>query len=469
MIRRSWKLAAAALLALAGCKSTKLPVERPANAPRTIVVRDVRVLDVVAGAALEHQDVRIEDGKIVAIAATDAKVAADRVIEGAGKTLLPGLIDIHNHISSSPDPPWDSGLPDAPLNLARCLYSGVTTIFDPGAHDEDAFELRAKLASGQVLGPRLYVAGPAFTSPGGHPVPMIELALPPVLEGWAVSHMTRQVANEEEARGAVRALLPNKPDFVKIVIDRLPLPAPSMDRRVARAIADEARAGGVRVVAHIGTTTDAIDAAEAGVAAWIHGVYKERISDENIAKLKSYGIPMVPTLVVFDSYSTLGRAPRVPTELERELVEETRLASYDKRPDDFEVNRDMSELIDVLAAQREHALENVRRLYAAGVQIFAGSDAQASVFHGPGLHRELMLLAKAGLPPVDIIRAATIYPARFLTKSDDPPFGVIAPGKEADLVLVDGDPLTDLAAVSRIREVIVRGVPLVRRKIDAAR
>ena len=101
--------------------------------------------------------------------------------------------------------------------------------------------------------------------------------------------------------------------------------------------------------------------------------------------------------------------------------------------------------------------------------IFAGSDAQSGVFHGAGLHRELLLLKKAGLTSLDVIRAATIYPARFLTQSEDPPLGIVAVGKEADLMLVGGDPLVELAAISDVRAVILRGVPLVRRPLVEAR
>lgn len=444
------------------CSDPPLPIERALSPAKSIVIHDVRVLDVVAGACVEHRDVRIEGDKIIAIDPTQEKVSADRVIEGAGKTLLPGLIDAHGHVDTSPEPPWAKASPKPELNLARYVYSGVTTILDPGGMDDDSFARREKIERGELLGPRIFAAGPVFTAHGGHPVPMLEDALPPIVEGYVLGHMTRQVGSEDEARSAVRALLPSKPDFIKIVIDRIPESAARLDPKIAHALIDEAKSGGVRAVAHIGTTTDAIDAGRAGVSAWIHGVYKERIPDADIEKLAAFGIPMVPTLVVFDSYATLGRATRIPSALEKELADAKLLASFDKKPDDFNAKAEMLELVERMAKERQDALDNVRRLKAAGVVILAGSDAQSAVFHGPGLHRELMLLEKAGLTPIEVIRAATLYPARFLTRSDDPPFGIAAPGKIADLILVDGDPLADLSSISKLREVIVRGVPIVR-------
>jgi imidazolonepropionase-like amidohydrolase len=98
--------------------------------------------------------------------------------------------------------------------------------------------------------------------------------------------------------------------------------------------------------------------------------------------------------------------------------------------------------------------------------MLAGSDAQSGVFAGPGLHRELLLLVEAGLTPAEALRAATLDPARFLTQSDDPDFGVIEVGKRADLLLVEGNPMLDVAALSRIQEVILGGMRLVRTPVS---
>jgi imidazolonepropionase-like amidohydrolase len=110
--------------------------------------------------------------------------------------------------------------------------------------------------------------------------------------------------------------------------------------------------------------------------------------------------------------------------------------------------------------------DNVRRLHAAGVEIFAGSDTQSGVFPGPGLHRELANLARAGLAPIDVIRAATIGPARFLSGGDSPDWGNVAVGQRADLLLVEGDPTRDVAALSAIRAVLQGGVPITRTPVE---
>src|SRR5207249_3105925 len=197
-----------------------------------------------------------------------------------------------------------------------------------------------------------------------------------------IPRLAMQVDTPEEARRAVDEVVGKGADVIKLGVDHLPDQAPRIGGEVLAAVVDEARRRGVRAVAHIGTVEDALDAARAGVAAWMHGVYKEHIADETIP-------------------------------------------------------------------------------------VLAGFHMQAGVFPGAGLHRELHLLAESGLTPAQAIRAATLDAARFLADGKEPDFGVVAEGKRADLLLVDGDPTQDLDALARIRAVIKGGVVLERRAISA--
>jgi imidazolonepropionase-like amidohydrolase len=272
------------------------------------------------------------------------------------------------------------------------------------------------------------------------------------------------VDSVEHANEAIDRLAEQKPDAVKIVIDEIPLGVPRLSREIARAIVARAKTHGLRTVAHIGTTQDAIDAAEAGVAMWMHGVYKERIPDDQIAALARYRIPMVATIEVFDSYARLRKGPRVATALERETVPAEQLDAFTP-PEGFSAGALTSwqELNERAVSART---DNVRRLHAAGVTILAGSDTQSGVFPGPGLHRELANLARAGLTPTEVIRSATLDPARFLAKSETPDWGNVAVGQRADLLLVEGDPTRDVAALSAIRAVIQDGVPIARTPVE---
>src|SRR5262249_35427318 len=160
-----------------------------------------------------------------------------------------------------------------------------------------------------------------------------------------------------------------------LAVDRIPAEAPRIDNEVMAAAVDEARKHALRAVAHIGTTQDAIDAARAGVAAWMHGVYRERIPDDAIATLAGFHIPMVATIVVFDDYATLAQGPRVPPPLETETVRSEILRGFDRIPDGYHSN--MLPFVEALRPLRPVWRENVRRLRAAGVTILAGSDVQS--------------------------------------------------------------------------------------------
>ncbi len=183
-------------------------------------------------------------------------------------------------------------------------------------------------------------AGPP-ARPGGHPLAALRSLVPWWLRWYVVPRMARQVATPEEARVAVDALAAMRPDVIKVVVDAVPLGGPILAPDVLRAIVAEARARGLRTVAHIGTVADALEAADAGVAAWMHGVYKERIPDEVIPRLAAAGIPEVATLTVFDSYADLYEGRREATALERETVPARILDAFvpvpaNGRPAEFE-------------------------------------------------------------------------------------------------------------------------------------
>ena len=456
-----------ALLAACGGGAPEL-VRRPTTAPPALLIEDVSVMDVASGALAPNRDVLVVGDRIAAVAdhGKANPPPGTQTIPGSGATLLPGLIDVHGHIGNGSAPSWKSTFPDPDRNMRAYLYCGVTTVLDPADLITQAFDRRDQVAKGDLLGPRIFASGPMVTAPGGHPIAILEHLAPWYIRWYLIPRISKQVDSPEAARAAVREITGAGADVVKLSVDRIPGDVPRIRRDVLAAAVDEAKARGVRAVAHIGTTEDAVDAADAGVAAWMHGVYKERIADDQIARFAAYKIPMVPTIAVFESYALLGQGPRVATPLERETVEADVLAAFDTVPNDAAIEF-FRPYLESLRGQRENWRDNVRRLRAAGVTMLAGSDTQTGVFPGAGLHRELHLLTEAGLTPAEAIRAATLDSARFLANGKEPEFGVIAEGKRADLLLVEGDPTKDLDALARIRTVIKGGVPLERHPIKS--
>ncbi len=452
-----------ALLTACGKKEADL-VRLPASKPAAVLIKDVAVLDVETGSIAPHRDVLLADGRISLVMERGKVTVPPGAVElsGAGATLLPGLIDMHGHVGNAPEPSWLGKLPNPNRNLQSYLYSGVTTVLDPADMSNQAFVRRAQVKSGELLGPRIFAAGPIVTATGGHPVPIFENLAPWWIRWYLIPRFTRQVDTPEQARAAVKEIAGLGADVIKLSVDHIPADAPRIQREVLRAAAAEARALGVRAVAHIGTVEDAVDAAEAGASLWVHGVYKERIPDGEIARFAAFHIPMVATMAVFESYALLGQERRMPTPLERETVSPEVLEAFNNVPQSKRLEY-FRPYLDQIRPLRPAWRENVRRLRAAGVTILAGSDTQAGVFPGPGLHRELHLLAEAGFTPAEAIRAATSDAARYLNNGKEPEFGIVREGMLADLLLVEGDPTADLDALARIRAVIKGGVPLERK------
>lgn len=465
---RRQRLTVCSLALLLWSCAARVPFAVSPQLEPAILIEDTSVLDVDSGTVTPHRDVLIVDGFVTEITPPGRAVKPPDVhtISGRGATLLPGLIDMHAHLGSNSAPPWAGGAPDAQANMRAYLYCGVTTVLDAGGLSSDSFDRRDKVNGGFHLGPHIYAAGPMVTAPGGHPVPLLRAGTPWWLRWYIVPRMAIEIGTPEAAQKAVQEIAAEGADFVKLVVDSIPPDAPRMSREALRAAVEEAHHRGLRAVAHIGSMQDAIDAAEAGVDAWMHPVYTERIPDAMLTAFARYRIPMVSTLAVFDGYARLGFERRVATDLERETVSAEVLESLNHVPDSVRQGVLGRELAELHSASDVWS-DNVRRLHRSGVTILAGSDSQMGVFPGAGLHRELQLLTAAGFTPAQAIRAATIDNARFLANSRTPPFGRITVGQRADVLLVEGDPTTDIDALSRIRAVIRSGTIINRQHVGS--
>jgi imidazolonepropionase-like amidohydrolase len=307
----------AALLSFA-CSSPVEVVSSPPSPPGALLIRHVDIVDVAAGQLRPDRDVLVRGDRIAAIALggelSDPGDAEE--IDGRGAALVPGLIDTHGHVGANRNPSWLSPDMDVESNLLSYLYSGVTTVLDPGMGSQDVFDVRDQVARGDLLGPKIYAARRFITAPGGHPVKIIETVVPAWL-GWYLRRsilpdLVHQVTSAEEGAHAANEEMSVQPDFIKLIVDRIPPSGPRLENAALAAAVATAGKHGVRAVAHIGTTEDALDAGRAGVAAWVHGVYKESIPEAQIAELAAFGIPMAPTTVIWESYANVRQSPRLP-------------------------------------------------------------------------------------------------------------------------------------------------------------
>ena len=447
-----------ALVAFSGCLTRyTFPTLVERTTQDAVVISDVAIFDGVSAERLEHRDVLISGGRIEAIGEAGSLSAATR-IDGAGKTLLPGLIDFHVHLTSSPSAPWKPAQPD-PLHAGRALlFAGITGAQDVGGDVEDLEKLGQRA---DWLGPDFIYAGKMIATRDGYPASMVRDLLAWPLDRLAEGLFATQVSTPEEATRAVEANVAHGAKLIKVAVAQVPLDAPVFSAELLKAITTAAHARGVKVAAHIDTAEHALLAARAGVDLLVHGVHLGVLTDAQAAELKSLGVAVAPTLVVWDRIEQLIENRFQPTALERQSWPADFLAEF--TPDETKrhtLSPGLMGFIRQLQSDRAARLENVRVLQRAGVPLLVGADDNGSVgcMAGAAYQEELRQLVEAGVPTVDVLRGATSIAAGLTGLGT----GRVEVGAKADLLLVEGNPLEDINATSRVAQVIKSGVLLKR-------
>src|SRR5205085_11837337 len=267
----------------------------------------------------------------------------------------------HGHVANGSAPPWMSRFPDPDRNLQAFLYCGVTTVLDPADLAPDAFERRDKIAAGKLLGPTIFASGPMLTAVGGHPLPVIEEIAPWWIRWYVRSHAVRPLASDADVRKVIDELAAAHADVVKMAIDSVPDSAPRLTDALAASVVRMAHEKGLRVVSHIGTLADALEAGNAGVDAFMHMVYRDALDAGSAAKLAAFHKPIVATMGVFESYAMFGRGPRVATALETETADPEVLDALNHLPEGG-VSPTFRTYFDLLFATRQARRDNVRLL-----------------------------------------------------------------------------------------------------------
>ncbi len=431
---------------------------------RTFVIRDVRIF-VGNGKVIESGGVLVKGGKIERVfegSTPDPKELNADVVEGSGKTLIPGLIDVHVHLSGS------GGLGETssainldkqiPRELAAYLYSGITAVKSVGDPLSQMKKDRQLVNFGEKMGTELFICGPMFTAVGGHGTEYFK-SLPENIRKAAEAETVRTPGSPEEARRQVAELKQEGVDGIKAILEagQAGTLFNRMDTAVLKAIADEAHARKLPIVVHTGDAKDVADALSAGADGLEHGSTRDAIPDELFVKMKAQGVSYDPTLTVLDAFQDLISGSTEP--LDRSLVQQVVPASLLAATKAYLKSAKVAEMRDRLKAMgfsMDRANQNLLKAYQSGVILVTGSDAgNPLVWHGPTIHRELQLWVDAGIPPAVALQAAT-YNAAKLLRSDDR-MGLIEKGRDATMLLIDGNPLKDIKQTESIRSVIFKG------------
>jgi len=400
------------------------------------VIRNAILIDGTGKDPLEKGAVVVENSKIVAVGEDDKLDVPDgtTVIDAKGKTIMPGMIELHAHIAAWWTKPDATVYDDALMALlaASCLRqsldAGITTVRDVGTSNRVAYSVKRAMETALIEGSRVLVCGPIISMTGGH--------------GTSIRGM-KAADGPWECRKAVREQLTLGADHIKISSTHRPwLGNEEFTMEELRAIVDEAHKQGKKVAAHAALMPGMKMAIEAGVDTIEHGMSEmpHVVDDDTVMLMAEKGVIWVPTLWVF---------LRKRTKEEEERREMMMRAGPQTR-----TMRDSRRWMEEL---RENIPDNFKKALEAGVKIGTGADVGLHGYDVPfvAVPEEMELLCKHGLSNRRAIMAATSVAAEACGREED--LGTLKEGKLADIIVVDGNPLEDIKAMKKTLFVMKEG------------
>ncbi len=451
----AWGLLAVCAFGVSGCGgSPPATAEAPASAPAAadvLVLNNFTLIDGRGGPAVADSALIATDGRITWIGPkAELKAPAGVPVQDlAGKFVMPGLIDLHTHVSNSDvemqDPVRFFTREGVTRDLQLYASYGVTSVASLGTDQKPlVYEMRAEQRKGRPTVARIFTAGRGFTVKDGFPT-----------NKGNVPGIPYEPSTPSEAAAQMEELAAEHPDVVKIWVDDRFGDFKKTPIEISRPIIEGAHKHGIKVIAHVFYLSDAKQLAAAGLDAFGHSVRDGAVDAELIKLMKDRGTWMIPTLYrewatfMFEKPDQLLSDPFFARGLDARQQTVLKSPEYHKA---LTGDKYFPRYPTVL----KNAKENLKRLADAGVRIGYGTDSGVLTrFEGFGEHMELELMVEAGMTPAQVISAATKSSAEFLGQEKE--LGTLERGKWADLIVLGADPLASIRNSRQIDSVYIAG------------
>jgi imidazolonepropionase-like amidohydrolase len=425
-----------------------------------VVYEGARLIIGDGSAAIENGSFVVENNRVTAIGRRDSikPPAGAARVDLTGKTVMPGMINVHVHIGYEGYTSWgaDHYTPQNVLDhLQREAFYGVVATQSVGSSPTDAsIQFQRDQIAGKFPPASRFFFMPGMAPPNGGPDAVL-------LKGTTALHVVNEVTTPDEARAAVRTMAGKNIKSVKIWVDDRRGTYPKMTPDVYNAIIDEAHKRGMKVHAHATTLADQKAVVRAGIDVLVHTVGSEKLDEEYLAILREKKPYWTTVIGLGDRTEVCDNDPFVDQTLPAKVVATIR-ATVEPRP----LAPSCGPRSPNAAAREETLAYNFSKMIASGARLVLGTDAgiHPGYTFGSADHHEIARWVQFGLPPADAIVAATARPAEVMGLSD---VGTLAVGKSADFVVLNANPLDDIRNTRRIAAVYLRGSELDRAALAA--